>query len=60
MDDEISDKFEQLKVKTTRKLASVQIISSVSRHPKSTIHSIVKLLGWQVVTKKDEFKQGQN
>lgn len=41
-----------------RKLASIQEISEVKKHPKADKLEIAKVLGWNVVVKKDEFKVG--
>ncbi len=55
MVDQIEKKLEDLVV--SRKLASVQIISSIT--PLGTELEIAKVLGWQVVIRKGEFKQGE-
>jgi RNA ligase (TIGR02306 family) len=44
---------------TTRKLASVQIIKEIKSHDNSDNLALATILGWQVVIKKGEFKEGQ-
>lgn len=39
-------------------LATVQIIKDVRKHPNADALDIVRVLGWDVVTKRDEFKIG--
>jgi len=41
-----------------RKLASIQKILEVKTHPNADKLDLVKVLGWQCVTKRDEFKAG--
>ena len=55
MDDNIEKRFEDLVV--SRKLASVQTISSIS--PLNSELDVAKILGWQVVIRKGEFKEGE-
>lgn len=39
-------------------LATIQTIRDVRKHPNADALDIVKVLGWDVVTKRDEFKVG--
>ena len=39
-----------------RKLASIQRITSVKAHPNADRLDIIQILGWQCVSKRDEFK----
>lgn len=55
MVDQLETKFDDLVV--ARKLASIQVISSVT--PLGNDLEIVKILGWQVVIRKGEFKAGE-
>ena len=41
-----------------RKLASIQTISSVKNHPNADLLDVCTVLGWNVITKRDEFKVG--
>ena len=41
-----------------RHLASIQRIDSVVKHPNADALDICRVLGWNVVTKRDEFKEG--
>jgi RNA ligase (TIGR02306 family) len=43
-----------------RKLASIQKILEVKNHPNADRLDIVKVLGWQCVSRRDEFKSGDN
>lgn len=43
---------------TPRKLASLQRIVDVHTHPNADALDIVRVLGWDVVTKRDEYKVG--
>lgn len=50
-------------IKTSRKLASIQVVNGIEAHPNSENHMIVSVLGWKVVIDKDnkelaELKQG--
>jgi RNA ligase (TIGR02306 family) len=45
-----------LKESTTRKLASVQKIDEINLHLNSNNLAIAKVLGWQVIIKRDEFQ----
>lgn len=40
------------------KLASIETITDCSHHPNADNLDIVKVLGWQAITKRDEFKKG--
>jgi RNA ligase (TIGR02306 family) len=40
-------------------LATIQVISAIEPHPNADKLEIAKVLGWQSVVKKGEFKQGQ-
>jgi RNA ligase (TIGR02306 family) len=51
--------MEPLNETTTRKLASVQIIKDIVEHTNSDNLALAKVLGWQVVVKRNEFKPGQ-
>lgn len=42
----------------TRKLASVQRILKVEKHPNADSLDICTVLGWKTITKRDEFKEG--
>ena len=42
-----------------RKLASIQKIKSVKAHPNADRLDILQILGWQCVSKKGEFKEGE-
>jgi len=55
MVDQIDRKLEDLVV--SRKLASVQVISSIT--PLGNELEIAKVLGWQVVIRKGEYKEGE-
>jgi len=44
---------------STRKLASIQIVSDIKAHLNSDRLALAKVLGWQVVIQKEEFKIGQ-
>ena len=46
------------KAKTKRKLASVQEISEINPHPKAEKFEIAKVLGWQVIVPKGQYKKG--
>lgn len=41
-----------------RKLVSIQVIKEVKTHPNADSLDLATVLGWQVVTKRDEFKAG--
>src|ERR1035438_10745564 len=38
-------------------LATIQKVRNVRHHPNADLLDIVQVLGWQVVTKRDEFKE---
>ena len=42
-----------------RKLASVQIIKSIIKHPNADKLSIASVLGWKVIIQLDQFKEGE-
>ena len=52
---EKDNEIENLQVK--RKLASVQIVASVTAHPNDNTFDLVKILEWQVITPKGDFKK---
>src|SRR5512137_243642 len=39
-------------------LATMQVVKNVRHHPNADALDLVQILGWQVVTKRDEFKEG--
>src|SRR5512137_1926212 len=39
-------------------LATMQVVKNVRHHPNADALDLVQVLGWQVVTKRDEFKEG--
>jgi len=41
-----------------RKLATIQIISEIEKHPNADKLDIVTILGWRVITGRDEYKVG--
>lgn len=54
----MNEQQQQIENDTNRKLASLQIIKDVINHPNGDALDIVTVLGWKVVTKRDEYKPG--
>lgn len=54
METNITEEFE-----TNRQLASVQIVEEIKDHTDSDNLALAKILGWQVVVKRNEFKVGE-
>jgi RNA ligase (TIGR02306 family) len=42
----------------TRKLATIQVISSIEKHPNADKLEIANVLGWRIIIGKGEFKEG--
>lgn len=42
-----------------RKLASIQIVTEIKKHPQADSLALAKILGWQVVVRLDEVKVGE-
>ena len=40
-------------------LATIQVVKNVRHHPNADALDLVQVLGWQVVTKRDEYKDGE-